>query len=312
MLKNNNIEIIYDAVDGYATLLYETASTPYLQGVAQACSAILAGSAGPEVPEASRRKAAAVLKPALNREFQKEEARRALQLCFLKGFKHVRRPNTDITPDGVGILVGYLIGKLVPGNDGLVLFDPLVGTANLLVAAANHLERPTTLYGVENDMVSYKLAEALFLMTDAGDEVFLQDTFSFSGLSADVVLTDFPPSTVADDGAYFPYEVIRQHRRNLKPDGWFVGVIANDFFSLPGAEGFRKTIAGDWNVVGLVKLPDAMFKGTGRSILILQNAAGGAKPPARSLVAEIPSFEDGEAAERAVAAIGAWFDNLSR
>jgi len=312
MLNPKNIEIIYDAVDGYAALLYENGGTPYLRGIAEACAAIHAASAGPEVPEGIRRRASAVLRPALRTEFLKEEVRKALQLCILKGFKHVRRPNADMTPDTIGILAAHLIGKLLPGSGNLVLFDPLVGTGNLLVTAANHLERETTLYGVENDMTSYKLAEAMFLMTDAGDDVYCQDTFSFEGLSADVVLTDFPPSGVADDGGYFPYEVIRHHRANLKPDGWFVGVVANDFFTVSGADAFRTEIAGSWNVCGLVKLPDSMFRGTGKSILLMQNAKGGAKPPAKVLLADIPSFEDEEAASRAIHGINDWFESNPR
>ncbi|MDP3130578.1 MAG: hypothetical protein Q8N15_04500, partial [Bacillota bacterium] len=109
MLNKDNIEIIYDAVDGYASLLYENAKTPYLQGIVEACAAIHAGSVGPEMPEGSRRKAATLLRPVKKIEFQKEEVRKALQLCILKGFKHVRRPNSDMTPDTIGIFAAYLI-----------------------------------------------------------------------------------------------------------------------------------------------------------------------------------------------------------
>ena len=90
-----------------------------------------------------------------------------------------------------------------------------------------------------------------------------------------------------------------------------LGVVANDFFTIPGADAFRTVIAGSWNVVGFIKLPDSMFKGLGKSILILQNAAGGAKAPAKVLLADIPSFEDAEAASRAIQGINIWFtDNL--
>ncbi len=311
MLNKVNIEIIYDAVDGYAELLYANAKTPYLQGIVEACAAIHAGSVGPEMPEGFRRKAAACLRPVKKIEFQKEEVRKALQLCILKGFKHVRRPNSDMTPDTLGIFVAYLIGKLFPAAGPLVLFDPLVGTGNLLVAAANNLERETKLYGVEIDLTAYKLAEAMFAMTDAGNDVYCQDTLSFDGVAADVLLTDFPPSRIVDDGAYFPYEVIKHHRENIKDDGWFVGLIENDFFTIPGADAFRSVIHGAWNVVGLIKLPDSMFKGMGKSILIMQNARGGAKAPSKVLLADIPSFEDAEAASRAIQGIDIWFtDNL--
>ncbi len=176
MLNQQNIELIYDAIDGYAMILYETAKTHYLQGVWEACAAILAGSVDPSIPEPSRKEAGRRLKPVLAMEFQREEVRKAIQLCILKGFKHVRRSNADITPDSVGIFAGFLLDKLFPGTTPLILLDPLVGTGNLLVAAANQLERETKLVGVELDMTSYKLAETMFLMTEHGDEVFCQDT----------------------------------------------------------------------------------------------------------------------------------------
>jgi len=312
MLNQQNIELIYDAVDGYASILYEAVKTPYLQGMAEACAAILAGSVGPEVPEASRREAARHLKPVLQMEFQKEEVRKALQLCILKGFKHTRRSNADITPDTIGIFAGFLLDKLFPGLTPLDILDPLVGTGNLLVAAANQLERPTKLIGIELDFTSYKLAETMFLMTEHGDDVYCQDTLSFTGVAADAILTDFPASFVTDEGTYFPYEVIKHHRQNLKPDGYLLGVVPNDFFTIPGADVFRGVIGGAWNVLGFVKLPDSLFKGGGKSILILQNAAGGTKPPAKVLLADIPSFEDEEAAARAIQGINLWFREQSR
>ena len=307
MLNKENMEIIYDAVDGYAELLYEHAKTPYLQGIVEACDALHAGGVGMEMPEPARQRAGALLKRAMGIDFQKEEIRKALQLAILKGFKHARRPNTDTTPDTIGILVAHLADRLLPARAELILFDPLVGAGNLIVTVANHLDRPARLYGVERDLTVYKLAEAMFAMTDRGDDLYLQDTFTFEGLAADVIVTDFPPSAPAEDGSYLPYDVIRHHRRNLNPDGWFLGIVPNDFFTIPGADVFRTVIADAWNVVGLVKLPDAMFKGSGRSILILQNAAGGAKAPAKVLLADIPSFADEEAASRAIRAIDAWF-----
>ncbi|MFH0992770.1 MAG: hypothetical protein V1761_00305 [bacterium] len=252
------------------------------------------------------------MKPALRKDFQKEEVRKALQLCILKGFKHVRRSNADMTPDTIGIFIGFLLEKLFPGKDPLILFDPLVGTGNLLVGAANQLDRETKLIGVELDLASYKIAEAMFMMTEHGDDVYCQDTLSFTGVAADAILADFPASFVSDEGTYFPYEVIKHHRQNLKPDGYLVGIVANDFFTLPGAEAFRSVNVGTWNVWGLVKLPDALFKGAGKSILILQNAAGGSHPPAKVLLADIPSFEDEEAAARAIQGIHQWFREQSR
>ena len=46
-------------------------------------------------------------------KFSKEEIRKAYQLVILKGMKENVQPNHQMTPDTVGMFVGYLVEKFM-------------------------------------------------------------------------------------------------------------------------------------------------------------------------------------------------------
>ncbi len=306
MLNKEHIEQIYDLIDQSALIFFEELKTPYLDGITEAVNNLLSGSVAQPIKSASKRTIEALLKKANAVEFQKEEVRKAMQLCILKGFKHQKRTNADITPDTIGLFMAFLVEKLYPKKEDLVLFDPLIGTGNLLTTVANQLKVKTTLIGVESNIESYHLAEAMFDMMSYGDELYFQDTLLFHHLEADVIITDFPYS-LPTNGSYFPYDVISHHHNNLKTGGYFIGVVPNDFFDVPGADMFKDVIKELWQVTGLIKLPDSLFKVMGKSIFILQKTGDDVKKLEKVLLADITSFEDEETLQNQITKINQWF-----
>jgi site-specific DNA-methyltransferase (adenine-specific) len=192
----------------------------------------------------------------------------------------------------------------------IVLFDPLAGTANLLLTVANNLEKDVTPVGVDHNHESCQLALAMFDMLDYEEGLFFQDTFTFRNLVADAITTDFPFSK-SIDGLYFPYEVLKFHHQNLRSGGYVAAVIPNDFFEVAGADEFKMIIKELYNIIGLVKLPDTMFKGLGKSILILQKNGVDVPKIEKVLLAEIPSFQDPSAVNSALIQINNWFQENS-
>jgi len=190
------------------------------------------------------------------------------------------------------------------------LFDPLVGTANLLLTVADNLEKEVVPLGVDNNIESYKLAESMFDMLEYEEGLYFQDTFTFKNMISDAIVTDFPASAL-EDGKYFPYEVIKFHHANLQPGGYFIAIIPNDFFEIAGSDDFKTVIASLYQVIGLIKLPDSMFKTLGKSILILQKLGDAVKKIKKVLLADIPSFQDPKAVNEAIIRMDAWFtENL--
>ena len=314
MTDPKRVEAFFDAIDESCLALYEELGTPYLDGIAETINNLMAGTVGQRgLKPVTRTRLSESLKTLRETEFQKEEIRKAMQLAILRGFKHVRRPNGDITPDTIGLLCVFLLEKLYAGAKKLVLLDPLAGTGNLLLTIANNLSIETVPAGVENDIASYRLAEAMFDAMEYPDEgLYFQDTFTFRHFQADAVVTDFPIEK-PQRGKYLPFDTIRFHHENLVPGGYFLAVIPDDFFEVEGSGDFRNLLKDLYQVVGLVKLPATMFKQMGKSILILQKRQEGMDMITKVLLAEIPSFQDPEAVNEALRRMAGWFsDNIKK
>lgn len=310
-MNASNIERVYDVLDQSAMHLYEVQKTPYLKGVVFTCENILAHDILQEVPPETKKTLFHLLKTIDDIDFQKEEIRKAMQLCILKGFKHLKKSNQEITPDTIGIFMSYLVGKLVNHQDPIVLFDPLVGTGNLITTIANQLSQKVSLVGVEHNIDQFEMARSMFHMMDYDDELYFQDTLTFWNLDADVIVCDFSESPL-DEDPYFPYQAIAHHLHNLKPGGYFLGVVFNDFFERNGNEEFRNDLIKSWEILGLVKLPDSLFKSLGKSILILEKKSDTEYIDKQFLLADIPSFEDQEAFQKAISQINHWFNNRKK
>lgn len=304
-MKNDaSIERMYDVLDESAMLYYNKKRLPYLKGVVKACENITAGSAEEDDP---------ALKEQLNRligtmegvEFHRESVRKALQLCILKGFKHIGHSNEGLTPDSIGMFMAYLADKLFPGDERLIVFDPLVGTGNLLTTFANHsTKKQLALCGVEQDKTVYPVARAMFDMMGYGDQVYFQDTLTFSNIKADVILTDFP---LEPENEHLVYDVLRHHSGNVRDNGFFLGVVDNDFFKEASTESFKEAIFREWQFIGLIHLPESMFKNHNKSIFILRKNQEGSKESTRVLMADIPSFNDKAGLEATIKKINQWF-----
>jgi site-specific DNA-methyltransferase (adenine-specific) len=72
-------------------------------------------------------------------DFSVEDVRKAIQSIVLRGFKEMRIPNGNTTPDTLGILAAYLFTKVHKEKE-ISILDPLCGTGNLLFTVANYLE----------------------------------------------------------------------------------------------------------------------------------------------------------------------------
>jgi len=312
MVNKKHIEILFRYIDTSAITLFEELKIGYLEGITEAVNNLISDSVEQNISKAALTDLKNLLLDVKSIDFQKEEVRKAMQLCILKGFKHQKRTNADITPDTIGIFIGFLVEKLYPKAKELVIFDPLVGTGNLITTVANQLKTPSQLIGVESNIESYHLALAMFDMMNYGDELYFQDTLLFYNLKADVIVTDFPYSEV-ENGSYFPYDAINHHYNNLDEGAYLIAVVPNDFFEVPGSDMFKDVIKDLWQVVGLVKLPDSLFKTMGKSIFILQKNGTSVQKLEKVLLADITSFEDEDVLQVQIAKINQWFkSNLEK
>lgn len=300
MIKEENIEKLYDVLDESAILMYEKFKTPYLKGLIRTSENILANSVDTEDEEVNN-----ILKDKISAisgiEFQKEEIRKAFQYAILKGLKHENISNQMMTPESIGMLMSYLIQKLYD-VDSIKIYDPLIGTGNLMASIANQIEEDVEMVGVDNFGLSYELSQALFGMLGYGNNIFFQDTLTSNNIGADVVVSDF--SAVQQSEVY---KIINHQTQNIKANGYFIFMVDNMFFEALNIKEFIKEINKSWYMFGMMVLPKEIFKTQEKTIIILQNKGDKFVQPDSFMMVEIPGFKDVNALNNVIAQLNEWF-----
>ncbi|HKL47390.1 MAG TPA: hypothetical protein VJ878_01875 [Candidatus Izemoplasmatales bacterium] len=301
MINEVNIETLYDVLDRSATLLYEHNKMPYLKGIVRTCENIIANSANTNNHELNKR-LNEYIHEISDIEFQKEEIRKAFQYAVLKGLKHQKISNQMMTPESIGMLMGYLIQKLFDVKK-LRIYDPLIGTGNLVTSIANQIDKDVELTGVDNFGISYELSQALFGLLGYGNKIFYQDTRTSSHMNADVIVSDF--SAVQQSEIY---DIINHQTNNINENGYFIFMVDNVFFEALNVKTFIKEIHKRWYLFGMMILPEEVFKTQEKTILILQDKGKAFIQPESFMMVEVPGFKDQKALANVIGQLNQWFD----
>lgn len=302
-MKQNQIELFYDYYDGIANILYEHYKLSYLEGMNEAFHLLLddrlKGSYDQEHIDQMR-----TMKDKITDiEFEREEVRKSVQLGMLKGYKHTYSSNSLITPDTIGLFMSYLIKKFYQDKELETMFDPLVGSGNLLYTIANQIEDYLILFGVDNDRLKCDLARNLGDLLDYEANIYFQDTLTFYDTDYDVLVTGLP---IASERPYKPYQFLNHHIDSVKPGGYLFAVIENDFFEQEGADTFKEEISRKAQIIGLIKLPDELFKSHPQSIFILRRHNANSTPLDGFLLVDLPSFYDEDGMASILRQIDQW------
>ncbi|MFK5883914.1 MAG: class I SAM-dependent methyltransferase [Candidatus Izemoplasma sp.] len=309
MVDKFNVEKFYDFFDNVASILYDDKELPYIEGMIFAFNRLLDIDNELVIKDDLITQIDKIINEVTKTEFNAEEIRKSVQLGLLKGFKHTRSKNSEMTPDTIGIFIAYLVEKLYKDQKLKNVFDPLIGTSNLISTLLNQLKQDIQVYGIDNDPLKCKLSKSILDLLDFDNEVFVQDTFTFNNGSFDLIVTDMPIDDVEKDGLYFPFGVINHHLDNLSPGGFFISVIENDFFERKGNDVFKKEIDDRADIFGLIKLSDTMFNTNPKSILILRKKGKDITKENKFLLVDLPSFNDIDDLNKTINNINEWFIN---
>ena len=305
MVNKQNIEAFYDYFDEVANILYTNYQKSYIDGMNEAFNFLLDNQFEGEYQTEDMERFEALKEEIVGLEFSSEDVRKAVQLGLLKGYKHTFSSNAQITPDTIGIFVGYLIKKLYHNKEIKSILDPLVGTGNLAYTVMNQLEKEIKLYGIDNDIVKCNLARNLGDLMDYQTEIFYQDTLTYYDNGFDLIITDMPIQT--DDQAYLPYQVLNHHIDSLQDGKYLISVIDNDFFEKKDSHIFREEILKTGHIIGLIKLSETLFKNNPKSILIIRKQGKNVTPLKDFLLVDLPSFNEMEDFNKTVNQIDLWF-----
>ncbi|MBU1020541.1 MAG: N-6 DNA methylase [Firmicutes bacterium] len=306
MVNKLNVEMFYDYFDEIANLLYNSYQKSYLEGMNEAFNFLLDDQFEGEYSLEDNALFIEIKSRISEISFDREEIRKSVQLGILKGYKHASIPNSMITPDTIGLFMGYLIEKLYQNQTLNSIFDPLIGSGNLVYTILNYLQKSLKVYGVDHDLLKCKLARNTGDLLDIDNEIFYQDSLTYYDQGFDLVVTDMPLK--ADEANYFPYMVLNHHAECLVEGGFLLALIDNDFFEQKDNEIFKQEISTKCHIFGLIKLSETLFKLNPKSILILQKKGSKIEVPKKFLLVDLPSFNDVEDFNNTINIIDKWFE----
>ena len=301
----NNLELFYDVLDESNNLLYEVFHKSYFELIEMTVKNILAGEILNDFEnKEDLDKLQAIYDKLIDVNFTVEDVRKAMQSIVLRGFKEMKIPNGNTTPDTLGILFAYLIDKITKKKE-LSIMDPLCGTGNLLITLSNHLDKKLNLCACDNDLWMTKITALTADLCETNIDIYLQDTLQLGVSDLDGIVFDMPHCEM-DGDKYFPYQALLHYKDMIKEDGFIIGILENDFFDYDKHQEFKKELLNGLSILGLIELPDEMFKMTKpKLIFVLQKRELKDK---NCFMVKLPSFTNVKDFNEALLDIEAWFE----
>lgn len=323
-MKISPIEQLFTLYNETALILQEELDCSYLEALAETGENLFQGSIlQEELSELTLRRLKKQYEAINLEKFSNEDIRKAYQLVILKGMKENVQPNHQMTPDSVGMLVGYLVERFTK-QTSLRLLDPAVGTGNLLTTVLNHLGKKTAAsIGVDIDDLLIKLAYVNANLQEHPVQLFNQDSLEPLFIDpVDAVIADLPVGFYPNDLRAADYQLkaneghsyahhlfIEQSVRHTKPGGYLFLIIPNGLFESDQASQLRDYVKEHVIIQGLLQLPESMFKNknAAKSILVLQKKGEGVEPPNQALLVDLPSLSNAFEMDRILSKMEKWF-----
>lgn len=305
--KTEGMELLFDVLEESMGFLFEKTKESYFNLFFLTCENILAGEVVTNLSDSDKEELNKIYEPIREKDMSVEDIRKALQATILRGLKETNKNNGSMTPDTIGILMAYLISKFEtkPKNHVKIL-DPIAGTGNLLFTIENHLDLECETYAIDNDKLCIEIIRHYKEMLQSDLIIYYEDTLKSNLRGIDYIVGDFDYYDVDSNGAYFPYETILHHVDTIKDKGVMIFLIPDDFFKYDINQEFKKKLMETSSIIGVLELPDDMFQGKAKSILILKKEIIKDK---KCLMVKLPSFSDYNKFNVTLSQIEEWFLN---
>lgn len=322
---NSTVEQLFTVLNKTAEILQEELSCTYLEAVAESGENLFQTKIlQEEVSEVSTRRLQKEYKEIELDQMTNEEIRKAFQLVILKGMKNSAQPNHQMTPDAVGLFMSYLISKLTQDMSSISVFDPAIGSGNLLTTILNqNSSKEISSFGVDVDDLLIKLAYVSANLQKHSIQLFNQDSLEELFVDpVDLVISDLPVGYYPNDTGAQKYELrsevghsyahhlfIEQSMNHVKEGGFLLFLVPNSLFSSDQATKLNQFIKDRSFIQGFIQLPISLFSNekAAKSILILQKKAENAVPPKQALLVNLPKFSNKEAMKDIIEQIDGWF-----
>jgi site-specific DNA-methyltransferase (adenine-specific) len=320
----DNIEKLFQYFDSSVLIYKKDTNLTYFEGVLEVGHYFFNDTYELNVTGDAKNKIDMLLNEMNVDEYTSEEIRKAFQLVFLKAMRQNVQPHHQMTADSVALFISYLVGKLTTGKNDVTLIDPAIGTGNLLTAVVNqNPDKFSHIFGIEIDESLINLALINSNMQKLAIELIHQDTLEKIFVpQGDVLICDIPVGYYTNNEiaknyfmnnegemSYIHELFIEQSINLVKEDGYLLLLIPNILFESPNSKKLHTYISENTNILGLVHLPETLFKNQSqqKSIFILQKKGPNAIKPTQTMLVELPSFNDVKSFEKIISQINNWF-----
>jgi site-specific DNA-methyltransferase (adenine-specific) len=327
-MKISPVEQLFTLFNETALILQEELGCTYLEALAETGENLFHGSIlQDELSELTEKRLKKQYEDIHINRYSKEEIRKAFQLVILKGMKENVQPNHQMTPDTVGMLVGYLVQKFMK-QPTFRLLDPAVGTGNLLTTVLNQLPNKVDSLGVEIDDLLIKLAYISANLQEQPIQLFNQDSLEPLFIDpVDAVIADLPVGYYPNDVRAADYQLkageghsyshhlfIEQSIRHTHPGGYLFFIIPNGLFESEQTPQLKEYFKENVIVQGLLQLPVSMFKNknAAKSILVLQKKGEEIEAPKQALLVDLPNLSNASEMDKILTKIEKWFNENKR
>ncbi|HWJ79296.1 MAG TPA: class I SAM-dependent methyltransferase [Niallia sp.] len=322
-MKESPVEELFTVFNETAIIIQEELEYSFLEALALTGENIFQGAIlQEELSELNKKRLKKSYESISLEKYSQEEIRKSFQLVILKGMKENIQPNHQMTPDSIGLFIGYLVQKFNQSTS-FRLLDLAVGTANLLTTVMNQQAgKQIAAYGVDIDDLLLNLALVNANLQEQPIEFFNQDSLEHLFIDpVDIIVSDLPvgyyPNDIrandyqlkADNGHSFAHHLfIEQSVNHLKDGGYAFFVIPNNLFESEQSDKLHTYLKQSVHIQGIMQLPQSLFKSkqAAKSILILQKKGNNIKAPKQVLLANVPSFSNIRAMEKVLGELESW------
>ncbi|MCH4519042.1 class I SAM-dependent methyltransferase [Staphylococcus haemolyticus] len=253
-----------------------------------------------------------------------QDRRKAFQfayLCLMQ--EETIQANHQITPDSIGLILGFLVQKFTENNEELHVVDIASGAGHLS-ASVNEVLKDTTImhHLIEVDPVLSRVSVHLANFLEIPFDVYPQDAIMPLPLEeADIVIGDLPIGYYPLDErshemqlgfkeghSYSHYLLIEQAITALKQSGFAFLVVPSNIFEDDNVKQLENFIATETEMQAFLNLPKTLFKNENacKSILILQKKKSNETKPVEVLLANIPDFKNPNQFQGFIGELNTW------
>lgn len=264
----------------------------------------------------------------IGKDASKEEIRKAIQIAILKGMRKTSQPNHQMTPDTLGILVGYFVEQFYEDqlkNSQLSVLDPALGTGNLLLTVMNLLDGKVSATGIEVDELLIRLVADTAELIEQPVVLYHQDALQKMLVDpVDAVVCDLPVGYYPNEEVALDYELcahegmsyahhlfIEQSMNHTKDGGYLFLLIPANLFETEQAKDLHKFLKKHAWIQAVIQLPENLFasKAHEKSLLIIQKQSKTLRAPREVLLAKVPNMSNKQALSMFFEKVQVWKKN---